>query len=181
MFAATGCNPNETWTKTDGTEGPGVSVGTLAYSPDGGMYVCIKADGAIGAGEACYVKNSSWEIDEVASGGSQFETGQTICFPQVALADNEYGWGLVYGEGEFHVAASCAANVALYSSGTAGRMDDASANQHQLPGVFLSTARGTGAGNAPGRSPRCFREASARPMVAAAVSLVNASGEGDTA
>ena len=134
MFAATGCNPTETWTKTDGTEGPGVSVGTLAYSPDGGMYLCIRADGAIAVGEACYVKNSSFEIDEVAAAGSQFETGETICFPQVAMADEDYGWALVFGEGEFHVAANCAANVALYSSGTAGRMDDSLLQSASPPG-----------------------------------------------
>ena len=157
MFAATGCNPSEKWSKTDGTDGPGVSVGTLAYSPDGGMYLCVKADGAI----AKLAKRATSRIPRLRL--TRLRRQARSSRPGRRFVSRKSRWPMKItagrwcsGRARFHVAANCAANVALYSSGTAGRMDDASSNQHRLPGVFLSAARGGSAGNAPGRITTLF-------------------------
>jgi len=48
------------------------------------------------------------------------------------------------------VLASAAADAVLYSSATAGSLDDASTSQTAVNGLCLTTARGGTAGSAPG-------------------------------
>ena len=46
--------------------------------------------------------------------------------------------------------ASCAADTQLFSTATAGSLDDASTSQTAVNGIVLTTARGGTAGSAPG-------------------------------
>lgn len=74
------------------------------------------------------------------------DAGHTIAIAQVGLADNEYAWFLTDGVGEVNVLISCAPDVALYTSGTAGKLDDTSSSQTKVVGIKI-TSLATAAGN----------------------------------
>lgn len=155
-LAALGCNPEHKWTITGsgqaakvGGENPqnAVALGTFGYSPDGGVYVCIQAQGSVVQYGACVIRGA-FEAAELDTGNDTL--GQMICIPQVALADNEYGWGLVLGAGRVQAGANCAANARLEATGTDGRVDDTNTNNvPTIVGLQLSAARGSTAGDAP--------------------------------
>ena len=142
-LAALGCNPNQS--EADLADMGGLALGTLAFSPDGGIYTLIKADGAISAGAVCLIKGD-WEADEITTAlGAETHT---LCVPQVAIANNAYGWGLVWGNGMVEAAASCGASAHLSTTDTAGRLDDAD-TAGRVNGIQLKTARPASAGLAP--------------------------------
>lgn len=61
---------------------------------------------------------------------------------QVAFADNDYGWVLVRGSGTGLFKASCVQDVALYTSATAGYLDDDATAQTKVLGPVLITTLG---------------------------------------
>ena len=53
---------------------------------------------------------------------------------QAGLADDEYGWALIFGRGVARYSGAVAANARLYTTTTAGSINDASSSQTRLPG-----------------------------------------------
>ena len=66
-----------------------------------------------------------------------------------AVTSGEYAWVQLTGTCTINVLASAAANVILYSSATAGSLDDTATSHTRVDGIKLSTARGGTAGSAP--------------------------------
>ena len=116
-----GCNPNETFESASDLPLP---LGTRATSGTG-EYVLIQAQGAVTQYALCVIL-AGYEAAQATT--TNVANNSNACIPQVALADNHYGWGLVSGKGKVRGAASCAANAALYTTATAGVVDDASTN-----------------------------------------------------
>ena len=52
-LAALGCNPEHKGASLEDIGG--ASLGQLGFSPDGGMYIAIRAGGAISRYEACFI------------------------------------------------------------------------------------------------------------------------------
>lgn len=97
----------------------------------GAAYQYFLADGAITAYDACYIQNDfdASPITTALSGARP----SGVCIPQFAVADNEYFWAPVGpffkredGSTTFKVKAAlnCAADVKLYTTATAGVVDD---------------------------------------------------------
>lgn len=76
------------------------------------------------------------------------KTGVAAGVAQVAFADNDYGWVLRQGQGSLLVLANCAADVGLYSSASAGYLDDGTASLTLISGV-VATASTSAAGVVP--------------------------------
>ena len=94
-LAALGCDPTQTWERSDGTDGPGASPGDLRYSGSA-IYLCVEADAALRQYSACFLKGvfkAREGTDALAHGGVP------VCVPQTAIANGHYGWGLVFGKG----------------------------------------------------------------------------------
>ena len=68
--------------------------------------------------------------------------GHNIGFAQNAFADNDFGWVCIHAPGNITIraAASCAADVQLYTTATAGVLDDTSAGVNLIRGVVLVAA-----------------------------------------
>ena len=94
MFQALGCNPKSTGNRLD--EIGGSALGALAISADGGMYLAVRAAGSITQYEPCYLGGN---LEATPKGTSRGNKGVPIVVPQIAIADNEYFWGLVAGFG----------------------------------------------------------------------------------
>ena len=147
MLAALGCNPSHTWTFADGKAGgdnpaSAMPLGTLAYSPDGGLYRCVEAAAAITQYATCGIKGA-WKA-EVST--ASLAVGARCGVAQAAIANGARGWLLVDGDGQVSVAASTAAETSLGAI-AAGALDDQTTDL--IAGIQLTAARGTGAGPAP--------------------------------
>lgn len=138
---------------TDGTLGVNLSTttaGTGASFDQGGLFALgqrvVATDGSewVYVHAAAAVTQYSWvAIDEnfeiVMGTKALADAGQGVGFAQVAFADNDFGWVCVHANGNIsvRVLAACAADVQLYTSGTAGALDDTAASQTLIRGTVI--------------------------------------------
>ena len=54
-----------------------------------------------------------------------------------AIASDEYGWVQIYGRGKLQVLGLAVKNIALFSTTTAGSLDDATASNFRIEGINL--------------------------------------------
>ena len=115
------------------------TLGASHTGTDGTKWLYVKSAGAISQYDYVTV-----DEDMVATQGAKagVDDGHIVAFAQVAFsAADEYGWVALAGTGiSTNVLGSCAADVALYTSGTAGALDDSSTSQTKIDGVVLVTA-----------------------------------------
>lgn len=77
--------------------------------------------------------------------------GNLAAVAQVAFASGDSGWVQVRGPSTINVLASCAANVRLNTTATAGSLDDdGTVGSMQVQGIYLTAARAASNGSAPG-------------------------------
>ena len=116
-------------------------LGDCVVGADGTEWLFVQASGAI--------TQYDWVgIDENNQAASltkaMADDGFRVGVAQVAFVDNDGGWVATRGSNiNGNVLASAAADVALYTSGTAGHLDDTSASQTKIDGVVLVAANAT--------------------------------------
>jgi hypothetical protein len=125
-------------TETPTADEDGIALRTVHTEYNGYEYMKVHANGAVSAFQACVVDEAG-EMTPITA--TLAAADHLVAVPQVAFADNDYGWALVKGTGSVNVAANCAANVALYATATAGRLDDA-ATANEIAGIRLTAAAG---------------------------------------
>lgn len=123
---------------TPTTNTDGLALGTRVDHTDGQTYTKVQASAAI-------VQYDWVGIDENFAAApltdAMAQDGWEIGVAQVAFASGDYGWIATKGSNlTGFVKASCAADVSLYTSATAGKLDDASTGQTKIEGVVLVTA-----------------------------------------
>ena len=94
-WAALGCNPSQGWTDP-ATDPIAVPVGTLSFSQDGNIWMCVQAAQAEGIGVAGEI-DANFRFQRRV--GAANTGSRRLCFPQRVFADEEYGWALVWGTG----------------------------------------------------------------------------------
>lgn len=128
-----------------------VKVGTIADGTDGSkwVYVLFGSGGVTAQG---YVVVVDEDFLAVMMSNSVGALGDKIAVAPAVAAAADYGWVQMYGTCDaIQVSASCAANVPLASTVTNGQLDDAVANPTKnITGMWLTTARTSSAGTAPG-------------------------------
>lgn len=71
------------------------------------------------------------------------DAGYQVGFPQVAFTASYYGWIPITGKGIYvNALTSCAADTTIYTSGTAGKLDDSVSAGSQISGIVLTSAAG---------------------------------------
>lgn len=131
-------------TSNESTNKSGHKLGTRISVSDNGEAVYVQAGSAI-------TQYHTVGIDENFAAypltKAMADDGWNIGFAQVALTKDNYGWVHTKGSDiKATGAAACAPDVALYTTATAGVLDDTSLNQTKLDGVvFAATASGTSA------------------------------------
>lgn len=118
-------------------------LGTTVTATEGGVYVYCQANGAItGDGYVCFI-DESYQADMIETTLSATGFGNQVGVAKHAFADNEYGWIQIQGTANVRVAASCAANVAINTTATAGQLDDdATVGAEVVNGIVIATANG---------------------------------------
>lgn len=113
-----------------------------ACGSSGTEWVYVQASGAITQYDCVVIDEDGTAravTDTVAAAGD----GHRVGVAQVAFADNEYGWVAIAGSDiKVRVGASCAADALLWTTATAGVLDDASASAAsiRITGITVTTA-----------------------------------------
>ncbi len=115
--------------------GKGFSVGTRASDYNGKEYVFVQSASAIAAFDMVTVASDTG----IAAGLSTTTatTSETIGVAQYALASGDYGWVQIYGSARTKVLGLCAKSINLWTTATAGSLDDATASTYMVMGVQL--------------------------------------------
>ena len=120
-----------------------INLGTLVNLDDGGMAVYVQAASDIAQYNAVCIPASN-----VAQNATTARVASTkrVGFAQVSIASGYYGWVQLGGKVRVNVSASCLPGVALYTTTTEGRLDDATVSGALVAGVVTEvTASATSA------------------------------------
>lgn len=117
-----------TGTTTDGEDAQ-FTLGLTAQGNEGSEWMYVQAGGAI-TQYACVLIDEDGQMQEITTTlATEADTsaGDRVGFAQVAFADNEFGWVALKGQSlQCLLSASCADHVRLYTTATAGTLDDVS-------------------------------------------------------
>lgn len=131
VYGLLGVDPADTPTSQ------GFVLGSEYCDEFGTTYWYVHANGAITQYDAVGIDE---DFECAALTKAIADDGWRIGFAQVAFADNDYGWVAITGSNiRCRLAASCAADVALYTTATAGVLDDATTSQTKVEGVVSVT------------------------------------------
>lgn len=115
-------------------------LGTRVQATDGGTLIYCQANGAITQYDAVGIDEN---YQAAALTTAMADDGYMVGFAQIAFTDNYYGWFYLTGTNiNVRVADSCAADTALWTTSTAGVLDDATTTT-RLNGVTAVTANAT--------------------------------------
>ena len=122
------------------------ALGTANRDDEAKEWIYVQAgSGGLTASQAASI-NGSYSAVATTTTLSLF--GQLVGIPAVAIAANSYGWVQTFGACTINVAASCAANVRLNTTATAGRLDDDNTvGAKSLTNVALTVANGGSVAN----------------------------------
>lgn len=124
--------------------GKGFSVGTRHTNNDGKEYVFIQANSAVSQYDVVNIPHdAAGPFIAVSYATSVGASGQEIGVAQYALASGDYGWVQVKGNCRVNVLGSCAKNVTLWSTTTAGALDDATASNFLIQGLIIVSTNPT--------------------------------------
>lgn len=112
---------------------------------DGNDYVFIQAGSAVAQFDALIVNEQFQAFPMTTTNAAAQTTGATfIAVAAAAAASAEYFWGCIRGRHRVTVLTACNPNVALYTTATAGALDDTVVSTTKVHGLTLSaTASGT--------------------------------------
>jgi hypothetical protein len=139
---ALGVNLSE---RTTGTStafvGAKFTPGQVIDGSNGSKWMYVQASAAIGANDYICVDEA---FSASAGTKANVDAGYSIAFAAgTAFAQYDMGWVCVQARNSgvaVNVAAGTAADVALYTSGTAGQLDDNSTSQTKIEGIVAVSA-----------------------------------------
>lgn len=118
------------------------ALGDRVCASNGSVYEYMRADEALDQYAAVKIDDDG-EASELTTAISGSEPTR-VAITQVAFADTEYGWAVVHGSGTVLCISGggAAANVKMYTTTTAGTLDDVATDLVQ--GLKLNTAESSG-------------------------------------
>jgi hypothetical protein len=139
-----------------GTEStPSQALGTRMVATDASEWLYVTAGATVAQYDVVAVTEA---YSAVPITKALVDTGELVAIAPEAITSGEYAWVQLNGVCTINVLASAAADVILYSSATAGSLDDTATSQTRVDGIKLTTARGGTAGSAAGLAsyPKSF-------------------------
>ena len=117
------------------------ALGTICQGSDGTEWVYVQAGAALVLGDCVGITE-----DFVATGLTLTTANDSdrLGFAQVAFSSNQYGWVALRGSNiKCRVKAACAADAQLWTTASAGVLDDATAaNAEKVDGIVMVAANG---------------------------------------
>lgn len=118
-----------------------IQTGTTVFLNDGGMAVYVRAGSEIAQFAAVAVQENH-SVVNLTTGAATEATGSSrqIAFAQTSIASGRYGWVQLSGRPKVKLAANAADQVVLFTTGTAGVLDDATISACLIAGVVAATS-----------------------------------------
>jgi hypothetical protein len=116
---------------------PSFAVGTVVNLNDGGQAIYVQAASTCATWSAVTVTvdNKVAPLTTTNSANSK-----AVGFAQVSIASAYYGWVQLGGKPRVNVAASCQPSVPLFTTATAGVLDDATVTGGLVAGLVATTS-----------------------------------------
>jgi hypothetical protein len=113
------------------------SLGTIVHTNDGGMYEYCRARSEVSqfAAVAIFEGNSIRMLE--TSIANDAGSAKKVGFAQVSIASGYYGWVARMGKVKCALLDDCADNVPLFTTSTAGSLDDATVSNCLVLGTYL--------------------------------------------
>src|SRR3990167_1559300 len=123
-------------------EGGLFKLGTRCRLDDGGEAIYVHAAAAITKFYAVAI-DENFEAQHITN--TIAKTGHMLGFaPDAAFADNDFGWVRTKGTNfTVKLMSACAADISLYTTATAGKLDDATSSGVRVDGLVAVTAAST--------------------------------------
>tara|TARA_R110000868_G_scaffold327207_1_gene588230 strand:+ start:51 stop:524 length:474 start_codon:yes stop_codon:yes gene_type:complete len=116
------------------------NVGTVVNLDDGGQAVYVQASSDVAQYSAVSVRFDNTVVPITTTNSAN---SKVVGFAQASIASAYYGWVQIGGKPIVKLAASCAPFVPLYTTATAGTLDDAVVSGGLVAGIVaLTTASG---------------------------------------
>ena len=122
-----------------------IPVGTTVTATDGSIAMYVQATSTIAQYDACVIINTSSatgaSIGCVPVTTTNALTSQRLAFAQTAIASGSYGWVYLSGNNlRVKTLIACQPAVPLYTTATAGSLDDTIVTAGYCLGVVLMTS-----------------------------------------
>ena len=115
-------------------------LGTTVNLDDGGQAVYVQAASAVAQYDAVAVLGNNTVVPITTTNSAN---SKAVGFAQVSIASASYGWVQLGGKPVVKLAASCNPAVPLYTTATAGTLDDTAVSGGLVAGIVaLTTASG---------------------------------------
>ena len=117
------------------------ALGTIVQATDGSVFEYIYAQEALSQyGVVAIYAGGSARLMETSIATAAGELKATkLAAVQVSIASGYYGWAQRQGKIVFNVADDCAAGALLFTTSTAGVVDDATVSGALVLGLYLTT------------------------------------------
>jgi hypothetical protein len=113
----------------------GFTPGTIVNLSDGGQAIYIKGLSELSQFAAVVVDASAGALMTTTT---RAVANKRIAFVQASIASAWYGWAQMGGAPKVNLAANCAPNVPLYTTATAGVLDDATVSAAMVAGCVAA-------------------------------------------
>jgi hypothetical protein len=119
---------------------PQFNVGTSVNLDDGGQAVYVQAASAVAQYDAVSVRFDNTVVPITTTNSAN---SKAVGFAQTSIASAYYGWVQIGGKPVVKLAASCLPAVPLYTTATAGTLDDTAVSGGLVAGIVaVTTASG---------------------------------------
>jgi hypothetical protein len=115
--------------------GKGFRLGQRVQTQDGKQYVYAKNASSNAIYDVVNVNASTWAITGLTTATSG--ASEIVGVLPAAIASDEYGWVQIVGRTKVKVLGLAAKNFTLWSTTTAGSLDDATASNYMIQGINL--------------------------------------------
>lgn len=132
MSMMTGGKPDEVYSSLTAGNTPG--LGDIYTDHNGNRYVFVQASGSVAQYDVVAIDSSNvaQAITKALS-----DTGPDVGVALATLTSASYGWAQIRGSCSVNVLATCSSSIALYTSGTAGKLDDTTTSQNKIAGLVI--------------------------------------------
>ena len=119
---------------------PAFNLGTVVNLDDGGQAIYVQAASTCATYAAVSVRVDNKVVPLTTTNSA---ASKAVWFAQVSIASAYYGWVQLGGKPVVNLAASCLPAVPLFTTATAGTLDDATVTGGLVEGIVaLTTASG---------------------------------------
>ena len=116
---------------------PSFNLGTTVNLDDGGQAVYVQAASEVPTYAAVAVQLDDTVVPLTTTNSAN---SKAVGFAQVSIAPLYYGWVQLGGKPRVNVAAACEPSVPLFTTATAGVLDDATVTGGLVAGIVATTS-----------------------------------------